>query len=182
MNKRKLLIGLTSAGALSAGFGAAVLPASAELHRLTVTLLGGETINVTVDIPPGTPVSQIEIPGITTPILSIVDNGPVAGQPTTTEPEKDLAPTDAPVAATQGQQQTTGKTTRKPGEATGAVSDATHKAASKAQSKRAVVRKATKVRQADGTPTAANPTYSFALPGAAPVGVPNFFIDKFRIP
>src|SRR4029077_10992380 len=27
-----------------------------------------------------------------------------------------------------------------------------------------------------------NPTYSLALPGPAPVGVPNFFIDKFRIP
>jgi len=27
-----------------------------------------------------------------------------------------------------------------------------------------------------------NPTFSFALPGAAPIGVPNFFIDSFRIP
>ncbi|OAI39013.1 hypothetical protein AYO39_00710 [Actinobacteria bacterium SCGC AG-212-D09] len=31
-------------------------------------------------------------------------------------------------------------------------------------------------------PTAANPTFSFASPGAAPLGVPNFFIDAFRIP
>ncbi|HEY6396473.1 MAG TPA: lytic murein transglycosylase [Solirubrobacteraceae bacterium] len=31
-------------------------------------------------------------------------------------------------------------------------------------------------------PTPANPTFSFALPGAAPIGVPNFFIDSFRIP
>ena len=39
---------------------------------------------------------------------------------------------------------------------------------------------------ASARPTAprppANPTFSFALPGAAPIGVPNFFIDKFRIP
>src|SRR5215217_8732650 len=34
----------------------------------------------------------------------------------------------------------------------------------------------------DGTPTPANPSYSLATPGAAPIGVPNFFIDKFRIP
>ncbi|HYM57023.1 MAG TPA: hypothetical protein VES79_03590, partial [Solirubrobacteraceae bacterium] len=34
----------------------------------------------------------------------------------------------------------------------------------------------------DGTPTPSNPTFSLALPGAAPIGVPNFFIDKFRIP
>ena len=31
-------------------------------------------------------------------------------------------------------------------------------------------------------PTPANPTFSFAQPGAAPLGVPNFFIDSFRIP
>ncbi|HYM57465.1 MAG TPA: lytic murein transglycosylase, partial [Solirubrobacteraceae bacterium] len=34
----------------------------------------------------------------------------------------------------------------------------------------------------DGTPTPSNPTFSLATPGAAPIGVPNFFIDKFRIP
>jgi len=34
----------------------------------------------------------------------------------------------------------------------------------------------------DGTPTPANPSYSLATPGPAPIGVPNFFIDKFRIP
>jgi murein DD-endopeptidase MepM/ murein hydrolase activator NlpD len=31
-------------------------------------------------------------------------------------------------------------------------------------------------------PTPANPTFSFALPGPAPLGVPNFFIDSFQIP
>ncbi|MDP2713116.1 MAG: lytic murein transglycosylase, partial [Solirubrobacteraceae bacterium] len=38
------------------------------------------------------------------------------------------------------------------------------------------------LRDADGVPTAADPSMSLALPGAVPVGVPNFFIDKFRIP
>ncbi|HWC25001.1 MAG TPA: lytic murein transglycosylase, partial [Solirubrobacteraceae bacterium] len=38
------------------------------------------------------------------------------------------------------------------------------------------------LRNAEGVPTIANPTTSLALPGAVPVGVPNFFIDKFRIP
>src|SRR5207248_562747 len=33
-----------------------------------------------------------------------------------------------------------------------------------------------------GVPTSSNPTFSFALPGPAPIGVPNFFIDSFRIP
>jgi hypothetical protein len=38
------------------------------------------------------------------------------------------------------------------------------------------------LRNEQGVPTVANPTMSLALPGAAPIGVPNFFIDKFRIP
>ncbi len=38
------------------------------------------------------------------------------------------------------------------------------------------------LRNANGLPTVANPTTSLALPGAAPIGVPNFFIEKFRIP
>ena len=38
------------------------------------------------------------------------------------------------------------------------------------------------LRNAQGVPTVTNPTTSLALPGAVPVGVPNFFIDKFRIP
>jgi murein DD-endopeptidase MepM/ murein hydrolase activator NlpD len=35
---------------------------------------------------------------------------------------------------------------------------------------------------ADGSPAPTNPGFSLATPGAARVGVPNFFIDKFRIP
>ena len=37
-------------------------------------------------------------------------------------------------------------------------------------------------RRQDGTPTPADPTFSLAVPGAAQPGVPNFFIEKFRIP
>jgi murein DD-endopeptidase MepM/ murein hydrolase activator NlpD len=33
-----------------------------------------------------------------------------------------------------------------------------------------------------GVPTPSNPTYSYATPGPAPIGVPNFFIDSFQIP
>jgi len=37
-------------------------------------------------------------------------------------------------------------------------------------------------RNTDGSPTPENPSFSLAIPGAAPIGVPNFFIDRFRIP
>jgi Transglycosylase SLT domain/Peptidase family M23 len=33
-----------------------------------------------------------------------------------------------------------------------------------------------------GVPGPANPTFSLSLPGPAPIGVPNFFIDSFQIP
>jgi murein DD-endopeptidase MepM/ murein hydrolase activator NlpD len=38
------------------------------------------------------------------------------------------------------------------------------------------------ITKSDGSPAPTNPTFSLALPGAARIGVPNFFIDKFRIP
>ncbi|MDA0167784.1 lytic murein transglycosylase [Solirubrobacter taibaiensis] len=34
----------------------------------------------------------------------------------------------------------------------------------------------------NGSPATTNPSYSLATPGPARIGVPNFFIDKFRIP
>jgi murein DD-endopeptidase MepM/ murein hydrolase activator NlpD len=40
----------------------------------------------------------------------------------------------------------------------------------------------TVLRNAQGVPTMSNPTTSLAVPGPAAIGVPNFFIDKFRIP
>jgi transglycosylase-like protein with SLT domain/peptidase M23-like protein len=40
----------------------------------------------------------------------------------------------------------------------------------------------TKLPSGKGVPNANNPTYSLSLPGPAPIGVPNFFIDSFQIP
>jgi murein DD-endopeptidase MepM/ murein hydrolase activator NlpD len=57
---------------------------------------------------------------------------------------------------------------------------------SKSSSKRPPASKTTKpatpLRTSTGVPTPTNPTFSFSLPGPAPIGVPNFFIDSFRIP
>ena len=41
---------------------------------------------------------------------------------------------------------------------------------------------APKLANPDGSPAVSNPGFSLATPGPARVGVPNFFIDKFRIP
>ncbi len=193
MHKRKLLIGLATAGAFSAGFGATVFPASAEPRTISVTLLGGQVIQVTVDVPPGTPINKIEIPGVTAPIVSIGEAGAPAPAPApspsgTTAPGAPEAGDVPKAGAAQDEQAITGKTTRRPrakkdtskdrSEEEAKQTEALAKQAAATASKRA----ASPERQADGTPTSVNPSYSFSIPGAAPIGVPNFFIEKFRIP
>ena len=58
MRRRTLLIALAAA----ALYAAVVVPASAELHRLSVTLTTGETVELTVDVPAGSSVSDISSP------------------------------------------------------------------------------------------------------------------------
>jgi murein DD-endopeptidase MepM/ murein hydrolase activator NlpD len=207
MIKRKLLIVLALAGVAVAVLGPATKTASAEQRTLLVTLLGGAQVTVTVDVPPGTPVDQIKIPGVTTPIVSVQDitpqqpaPAPPAQQPATnpapTTPSTDqqpsqpssssgkddssTTPTQEPKAAKQVKQETTGKVQKAqpPVEA-----EKKSKSEDKADKDKADAKKDADVgRKPDGTPTPANPTFSEALPGPAPIGVPNFFIDKFRIP
>jgi murein DD-endopeptidase MepM/ murein hydrolase activator NlpD len=221
MRRRKLLIGLMSAGAFTAGFGAAVFPASAQLRTITVTLLGGQTVTVQVDEPADgsatTGTGTDTAPAVSTPVASVTadtpappaaDTGtssspapppsptettqtfpaPDAGSQTSTSPSTSVAPStstpatesvpgstdSAPSASAGGQQaqKTVGKALRK------ATGEDEQSKKDKAEGKP----DATAIRQGDGVPTAANPTFSQALPGAAAIGVPNFFIDKFRIP
>src|SRR5438067_2038502 len=95
MNRRKLLISLAVAGALSAGLGSTVLPASAEQHTLLVTLAGGTQVTITVDVPPGTPVSSMPLPHFALPVVSVQDITPATPPPqqptpttTTTSPSQ----------------------------------------------------------------------------------------------
>ena len=74
MRRRKLVITLAAA----AMFGLFVMPASAELHRISVTLVTGEKLTMTIDVPRGATVETIEIPGLPAPVQSIVDLGPAA--------------------------------------------------------------------------------------------------------
>jgi hypothetical protein len=206
MKQRKLLIGLTTAGLFLAGFGAAVLPASAEQRNLVVTLATGETIPVTVDVPPGTPLSDIKIPGITGTIVGVSE---VGGPPPATVPP---APVDVPsTPVTTGQTQTDTQpqpqdpgggsaTTPAPQPNSGAQqpqpttggktnpqeviqgSDTSVRGAAGKVAKPRKQQPASTLRSSTGAPQPTNPTFSLALPGPAPIGVPNFFIDKFRIP
>jgi soluble lytic murein transglycosylase-like protein len=163
MNRARLLAGLTAAGAL----GVAAFPASADERTLTVTLLGGKTVTIPIDVPPGTPLDKIQLPGIDTPVVAI-----------------SASPAPAPVAE------------HEPGPATERKSGSEFpkrraKPAARRTAPHAVVdtvrsvartKAKPKLRLPSRPPSSSNPAFSLALPGPVPVGVPNFFIDRFRIP
>ena len=54
----------------------AAFPAIAELRVITITLEGGQKVTTTVDVPPGTPLEQIQLPEISTPIEGVEEGGP----------------------------------------------------------------------------------------------------------
>jgi murein DD-endopeptidase MepM/ murein hydrolase activator NlpD len=181
MNKRKLLIGLATAGLFLAGFGASVLPSSADNPPVTVTLPDGSTTTVTV-------------PDVTT-VTTAVPTVPLGSTTTSTQPLPTPQPSTTP-APTNGQTPTTpAPAPQAPGSAKPQPQDqgatgfkqhdltAKHVAHLLKKAQKKVKQAATPpTRQPNGVPTPANPTFSLALPGPAPIGVPNFFIDKFRIP
>jgi hypothetical protein len=201
MRRRKLVITLAAA----AMFGFLVVPASAELHRVTVTLVTGQTMTLTVDVPPGASVESIEIPGLPAPVQSIVDHGPVATptpDPTATATPDQTAtptPTEPPSGNNQGQdgalapaRGNKGGDKSKGDKQTPSQSDPTTldpnaealngQLQEETKKTEPQVDESNPTRNTDGSPTLDNPTLSLATPGPARIGVPNFFIEKFRIP
>src|SRR5215213_7482087 len=246
--RRKLLIGLTTAGLFLAGFGGAVVPASAEPHHFLLELANGVSVPWTGE--PGAAPTSIAVAGVSAPVVSVQDLGAVAQQaaPTvpppppapappapapepaapkpsdpapstsTSKPSTSQAPSTtsggssqpqpkaagtatrqpsstepkaakAPVAGNREQQETIGARRAKKSQAAREGSKA--KKAEKAKARKPAkktVDPATDAKTVDAPPAhaappaATNPSFSLAQPGAAPVGVPNFFIDKFRIP
>ncbi len=160
---RKILFGVLTAAVFVAGFGLATFPALAELRTITITLVGGQEVVTTVDVPPGTPPQAIQLPELSAPIQKVEDGGPSApAQPAPDNGGDDTA--DKPQTDTE----------KSPGEFLG-----------EGESAKPKTRKRTKpgdIRRPDGSPTRDNPTLTLGLPGPAPVGVPNFVISKFRIP
>src|SRR3954453_18604260 len=197
MTKRKLAFALMATALVGAGVGASVIPASADQRTLVVTLATGQTMTVTVDVPPGTPVDQIHIPGVSTPIVGVSE----VSQPSPPPPADQPAPAPAPPSATvqtqpeapsaapqsgqsnqQQAQQQTGKTKRKARDKVESSPGARQLGGTLRGAKDKASKKLRETRTPGGAPTPDNPTFSLALPGPAPIGVPNFFIEKFRIP
>src|SRR4051812_45666936 len=103
--------------------GIFVTNAKAEMHYVRVTLVTGQQLTITVDIPPGTPVDQLQIPGLPAPVASIVDLGSTDSTPTptaaptvavTVQPTPTATPSPKPTAtATPKPRSKVGKTVTK---------------------------------------------------------------------
>src|SRR5882757_8394192 len=74
-------VALALGATLTAGLGGALSTASAEQRTITVTLLGGKVISLTVDVPPGTPLDQISLPPALAPLVSVTAEKAPAGIP-----------------------------------------------------------------------------------------------------
>jgi hypothetical protein len=203
MTGRKLLIALTAAALYAAVL---VASASADQHRVRVTLVGGQVMTLTVEVPSGTPVADA-LPALPAPVAGLEDLGPVetpspspspalptptVGTPTPTNTPTPADNTGGGGGAVGGEPTPAGTPAGAPNAGKGETANGiagkgantrsmvgTVKTRADRERDRAVPNPPTR---SDGTPTLDNPTLSLATPGPAAIGVPNFFIDKFRIP
>ncbi|HEU0316746.1 MAG TPA: lytic murein transglycosylase, partial [Solirubrobacteraceae bacterium] len=152
----------------------------------------------------GTPTGSIALPSFGVPVTGVEDITPPAAVTTPTVPTTPSTTPAVPGApATGGDSGSSGSSgsgSSGSGEPQGAgqekqstdrksTTDRISEADATVGDKAEVIRRAKakrngtpELRTPDGQPTPDNPGFSLALPGPAPIGVPNFFIDKFRIP
>jgi Transglycosylase SLT domain len=186
--------------------------ATAEPRQLLVTLLGGKQVPITVDAAPGTAASSIPLPDLGGPVVSVADVGappapaPAAAPATTASPAPTSAATTGAtvtgppttIAPTTGTTPTTtatgpaavGGIVKPKGQPKGEGPDSSAVAPTTTQSDAQPT-----LEDANGStsttpaapaeraaPTPTTPGFTVAPAGPAIVGVPNFFIDNFRIP
>jgi hypothetical protein len=201
LSRRKLLVVLALVGAVLVTMAATGLPsASADPCTITVTVLGGKTYTFTVNVPPGTPISTLDLPikglvvsetesctsGTTTTTTTTTTSSGGSGTTSTTSSGTTSTSTSTSTSTTTTSS-TTGAPTPQPTRPTKKQQPSTHPSGKQAKAhKRHKHHKrhkpASDLPSGKGVPNANNPTFSLSLPGPAPIGVPNFFIDSFRIP
>jgi hypothetical protein len=183
MKRSKLLTSLIVAGGLTVGLGSSLGPASAQQRVITATLITGQSVSVTV--PAGTPCTADALGPLAAPVSTVsCTDIPAPAQPaqpsnptTPNDPSTPTSPSNptgsngtTPTTPTQ----TTDQPKPKPRTRLGATR--VEDLGAQREERRA------RARRPDGAPTLDNPGFTLATPGAAAIGVPNFFIEKFRIP
>ncbi|HEY7455222.1 MAG TPA: lytic transglycosylase domain-containing protein, partial [Thermoleophilaceae bacterium] len=184
--KTRVVTLLLSAGLLTAAaFTALTFPAAAQTQTVYVQLPTGEVVPVTVDVPPGSTIDDIQLPGPqvpapttpTPPPVPTVPNDPSA--PTPANPGDDQGPSSD--GGAEQERSSSGQRVQDESdqsrELTGRVKSRAEDEVSKRKGRRSPL------RNADGTPTISNPGFTDVLPGpSTATGVPNFIIRKFRVP
>jgi len=192
-HKRRLLIALAMTGGIGVSLGTIASPAGADVRTFELTLLGNIKRTVTLDIPASTPVSQVQFPGLKLPLLSIKEIGSTSGTaggpllsitPTAPAQQAPAAAPASPAAEAQDPVLDVVKPSKKK-KGKPSVGQPVFDSAGRLRSTQKPERERptkTRLRHANGIPTLTNPTMSLATLGPVPVGVPNFFINKFEIP
>ncbi|HEV2874610.1 MAG TPA: lytic transglycosylase domain-containing protein, partial [Thermoleophilaceae bacterium] len=201
--KTRLLTILLAAGSLVAAvFTGFSIPAAAQTQTVPVRLPSGEVVQVTVDVPPGSTIDDIQLPGTPVAPQAPAPTTPTAPKPAPAPKPEPTAPAPAPRpgppnagGGTPQDQTNSGERIKEENEKvrkiTGGVEapvedEGTKKKERKHRRDRDSERDRdgrTELRNSDGTPTPGNPGFIDALPGpSTATGVPNFIIRKFRVP
>jgi hypothetical protein len=204
--KTRLLTLLLAAGSLAAAvFTGFSIPAAAQTQTVPVQLPSGEVVQVTVDVPPGSTLDDIQLPGTpvappattpTTPTAPAPAPAPAPEpkpkpEPTTPAPAPEPGPPSAGGGSPQSQTNSgerIDEQNEKIRKITGGVEAQVEDEVKKTKRERDRGNERDRdgrspLRNSDGTPTVENPGFIEALPGpSAASGVPNFIIRKFRVP
>jgi hypothetical protein len=192
----RIALALVLAGLATAALGGSVLSAHADVRSFEVTLSDGRVVVQTLEVPAGTDLWTIDFPDVDeSQVIAISEVEAPADGPSETPSKPQVEPDgwtpkpdditaaepevadEVPATAGEGErpQKTTGEKKRH------AATRADGRLGGGRKKDREPERRSTRPGE-EGLPTAAEPTTSIAVPGPAPIGVPNFFIDKFRIP
>jgi hypothetical protein len=162
---------------------ALTVPAGAQQQTVYVQLANGQVVPVTVDVPPGTPLSDIQLPGtpVSPPSTPKVPSTPQPARPPDPREEPlPNTPSGKPQAPSGGDDKVEDKkkkARKKKGDTGGTDVQAEVEKKARRRGRR------TPLRNSDGSPTPSNPGFVDALPGpSTATGVPNFVIRKFRVP
>jgi hypothetical protein len=143
-------------------------PATSTTPAVSVTTTTTTTTPTTSSAPPSSSTTSSK-PTSTSTSTSPSHHGSGSSSSTTTTTSSSTTP--VPTGTSQGEA---------PSSTGGALT--THHAKKKKAKTTKPSAPASSLPTGKGVPAATNPTFSLSLPGPAPIGVPNFFIDSFRIP